>query len=106
MNDQTYKKIFITLASLAVILFVVFLISLTFDISLKTKELWIGALIVFLTIYLYYTVHIYAKVATIILSAVVMYIFLSQFVGWTMEWSILVTVITIVLIISGYFAVG
>lgn len=106
MNDQNFKKIFIILSGLAIILFAVFLISLTFDISLRTKELWIGALILFLTIYIYYTVPIYAKVITIIASAIVMYVFLSQFVGWSMEWSIITSVLSIGIIASGYFAIG
>jgi hypothetical protein len=106
MTDQNYKRIFIILSGLAIVLFVVLLISLTFDVSLQSKELWIGALIVFLTIFLYYTTPPYIKILTIITSAVVMYIFLNQFMGWSMQLSIIAAVITIILIIMGYFVVG
>lgn len=82
------------------------LISWYFKINLNSTELWLGSLILFLTIFLFYTTPITGKIITIILTIVATTTYLTVLFEWQFFNSLVVTVATVMFLIFSYFAVG
>ncbi|MBU0577980.1 hypothetical protein KJ742_05615 [Patescibacteria group bacterium] len=88
MTDEGYKKIFVGLSALAITLFGIIVTSLFFDVEFDEKNLWIGGIIVFLSVFLFYTTPIYGKIITLIVSIGAISYFLSQTTGLAIHWSL------------------
>lgn len=103
MTDQTFRKIFVSLSALGIIVFLVLIVSLLTNIELNSLELWIGITIIYSTIVCFYTFPLYGKIITLFLSTFAFSAFLFLAFSWPISFSIIFSFIPIV-IVFGLFA--
>ena len=102
MTDLEFRKLFVSLAGLGFVLAISLIISFVFDIGLNSLELWIGALISYLTLFCYYILPLWGKVVTLFVSTFAISTFLFLVFNWSITVSIVLSFIPI-LIVFGIF---
>jgi len=97
-TDRFFRKLFMGLATLALMLIVVLSVHLLLGVPLDSKPLWTGSLLAFLAINLIFDISSPAKkIITLGLSIVIMGGFFSAFLNWILVPSFLTGSIILIL---------
>lgn len=103
MTDQNFRKLFVLLSALGIIIFLLLVSNIVFDIKLSSPELWIGVVIIYFTIVCYYTLSLPGKIITLFVSTFAFSTFLFLAFSWPIGTSLLISFLPTV-IIFGLFA--
>ncbi len=103
--DRFFLRLFILTIIALIIFAVAFLIGWFFDIPLDSFNLWLGAVIAFLTTSLIYITPLYWKIFTIFASIMIIAAFLYMVFGWSILLSFLAGMAVVIFIVFVYLSI-
>ncbi len=102
-TDKLFKKLFVGLVTLAVMLGLIICVHLLFGISLHSKSLWIGSILVYLSINLIFDINgIKKKIIILGVSSIIVGIFFIMALSWALAPSLLTAMIILILSVLLY----
>ena len=103
LTNKRFKKIFILLINLSFTLTFILIMNFLLLVPINSKPLWTGSIIMFFAINIFYDINsIIGKLATLLLAIVLMTIFFSFMLNWSLNPSIYVASIGVSLVILLY----
>ena len=98
-TDRLFRKLFIGLVTMAIMLVFILSMHLLFQIPLNSKALWGGSILTYTAINLIFDIRgITRKIIVLSISSITMGIFFSKILNWNIGTSLLTG--TVILIIS------
>lgn len=98
-TDRLFRKLFMGLVTMAIMLVFILSMNLLFQIPLNSKALWSGSILAYVAINLIFDIRgITRKIIILCISSITMGMFFSEILHWTLVTSLLTG--TVILIIS------
>ena len=102
-QDKLFRKIFVGLVMIVLILCIALILNFFFDVPINSKKMWLGLLIIYIGITLFFLINrVKVKVLIIILTVVSVTLFIIQTLNWTLFPSIYLALVIVSLIIILY----
>ncbi len=102
-QDRLFRKIFVGLVMMVLILCIALIMNFFFEVPINSKKMWIGLLIIYIGITLFFLINrIKVKVLIIALTVVAVTLFIIQTLNWTLFPSIYLALISVSLIVILY----
>ncbi len=102
-TDQLFKKLFMGLVTLAVMIGLILSVHLLFEVSLQSRTLWTGSIIAYLSINLIFDISgIKKKIIILVVSSIVLGIFFLTVLSWALVPSLITAMVILILIILLY----
>lgn len=98
MTDQNFRKLFVSLSALGIIIFLLLVSNIVFDVKLLASNLWIGVTIIYFTIVFYYTLSLPGKIITLFVSTFAFSTFLFLAFSWPISTSLLISFLPTIII--------